>query len=60
VQATIDNLGNIRDEMKPLVATVQMTALMMDQAKFEYKDDTRSRSRIDRHFTWACGCSGSM
>jgi hypothetical protein len=37
VEATIDNLGNIRDEMKPLVATVQVTALMMDQAKFEYK-----------------------
>ncbi len=37
VEATIDNLGNIRDELKPLVATVQVTALMMDQGKFEYK-----------------------
>jgi hypothetical protein len=37
VEATIDNLGNIRDEMKPLVSTVQVSALMMDQAKFEYK-----------------------
>ena len=37
VQATVDNLGNIRDETKPLVATVQATGLAMDQAKFEYK-----------------------
>jgi len=35
--ATIDNLTNIRDETKPLVSTVQARALMMDQAKFEYK-----------------------
>ena len=35
--ASIDNLTNIRDETKPLVTTVQATALMMDQAKFEYK-----------------------
>ena len=37
VQATIDNLGNIRDETIPLVSTVQATGLVMDQAKFEYK-----------------------
>lgn len=37
VQASIDNLTNIRDETNPLVSTVQATALVMDQAKFEYK-----------------------
>jgi hypothetical protein len=37
VQATIDNLTNIRDETHPLVSTVQATALAMDHAKFEYK-----------------------
>ncbi len=33
--ASIDNLGNIRNEMKPLVATVRASALAMNQAKFE-------------------------
>jgi hypothetical protein len=37
VAASIDNLTNIRDETTPLVSTVQMTALAMDQAKFEFK-----------------------
>ena len=37
VNATIDNLTNIRDETRPLVSTVQATGLVMDQAKFEYK-----------------------
>lgn len=37
VEGTIENLGNIRDETKPLVSTVQATALAMDQAKLEYK-----------------------
>ena len=37
VEATIDNLGNIRDETNPLVSTVQAAGLVMDQAKFEYK-----------------------
>jgi hypothetical protein len=37
IQATIDNLGNIHDETKPLVSTIQATALAMDQAKIEYK-----------------------
>jgi hypothetical protein len=37
LEATIDNLGNIRDETNPLVSTVQATGLVMDQAKFEYK-----------------------
>ena len=37
VQATIDNLTNIRDETKPLVSTVQVTGTAMDHAKFEYK-----------------------
>jgi hypothetical protein len=37
VNASIDNLGNIRDETAPLVSTVQVTALAMDEAKFEYK-----------------------
>ena len=36
-EATIDNLGNIRDETDPLVSTVQAAGLVMDQAKFEYK-----------------------
>ena len=37
VEATIDNLGNVRDETNPLVATVKASGLMMDQAKFEYQ-----------------------
>jgi len=37
VEASIDNLTNIRDETNPLIATVQASALMMDQAKLEYK-----------------------
>jgi hypothetical protein len=36
-QATIDNLGNIRDETNPLISSVSATALAMDQAKLEYK-----------------------
>jgi len=36
VEATIDNLGNIRDETNPLVSTVQATGLVMDHAKLEY------------------------
>ena len=37
VEASIDNLSNIRDETKPLISTVQATGLAMDQAKFEFK-----------------------
>ena len=37
VEASVDNLTNIRDETSPLVSTIQATALAMDQAKFEYK-----------------------
>jgi len=37
VELTVDNLGNIRDETAPLISTVQATALVMDQAKLEYK-----------------------
>jgi hypothetical protein len=37
VEASIENLSNIRDETNPLISTVQATALVMDQAKFEYK-----------------------
>jgi len=37
IAATIDNLGNIRDELKPLVATVQAKGLAMNQAKFDFK-----------------------
>ncbi len=37
VDAAVDNLTNIRDETTPLVSTVQLKALAMDQAKFEYK-----------------------
>ncbi len=36
VEATIDNLGNIRGESTPLVAKVKATALAMDEAKFEF------------------------
>src|SRR5207249_3816545 len=36
VEATIDNLTNIRDDTRPLVSTVHATALAMDQAKLEY------------------------
>jgi len=36
LNATIDNLSNIRDETNPLVSSVQATALVMDQAKLEY------------------------
>jgi hypothetical protein len=37
VEASVDNLSNIRDETKPLIASVQVRALAMDHAKFEYK-----------------------
>jgi hypothetical protein len=37
LQASIDNLTNIGNETKPLVSTVQATALVMDQAKLDYK-----------------------
>jgi hypothetical protein len=36
VEASVDNLTNIRDETNPLVSTVKVTAMAMDQAKFEY------------------------
>lgn len=35
VHASVDNLGNIRSETTPMVATVHMTALAMEQARFE-------------------------
>jgi hypothetical protein len=35
VEATVDNLGNIREETKPLASTVHLTGLMMDHAKVE-------------------------
>jgi hypothetical protein len=37
VQASIDNLTNIRNETTSLVSTVQATGLVMDQAKLDYK-----------------------
>jgi hypothetical protein len=37
VEGSIDNLSNIRNSTTPLVATVQATSLVMDQAKFEFK-----------------------
>jgi hypothetical protein len=37
MDATIDNLGNIRNDTKPLVSTVTATAMAMDQAKLELK-----------------------
>ncbi len=36
LEATIDNLGNIRDETDSLVSTVRATGVVMDHAKFEY------------------------
>jgi hypothetical protein len=37
VEGSIDNLTNIRDEITPLVSTVEARGMVMDQAKFEYK-----------------------
>jgi hypothetical protein len=37
VDGTINDLGNVADQTKPLVTTVQATALAMDQAKLECK-----------------------
>ena len=37
VEATIDNLGNIRRETDPLVTKIQAAGMVMDQAKLEYK-----------------------
>jgi len=37
LDGSLDNLGNIREETTPLVATVQARGLAMDQARFEYK-----------------------
>lgn len=37
VDGYIDNLTNIYDETKPLVATVKATALAMEQAKFQFE-----------------------
>jgi hypothetical protein len=37
VNGSIENLGNIRDETTPLVATVQASATAMDQAKLDFK-----------------------
>src|SRR5436190_11393140 len=37
VDGSIENLSNIRDETNPLVATVQASAVAMDQAKLDFK-----------------------
>ena len=37
VNGSIQNLGNIRDETTPLVASVQASAVAMDQAKLDFK-----------------------
>jgi hypothetical protein len=37
VNGSIDDLSNIRDQTNPMVTTVQVTAMAMDQAKLEYK-----------------------
>ena len=37
VEGSIDNLGNIQSETTPLSATVQARALVMDEAKLEFK-----------------------
>jgi hypothetical protein len=36
VEASIDNLTNIRDESNPLISSVKVKGLAMDEAKFEY------------------------
>lgn len=37
LEASVDDLGNIYRETKPLVTTVQAVGKVMDQAKFEFK-----------------------
>jgi Domain of Unknown Function (DUF748) len=37
LDATVENLTNIKDETTPLVATVKASALAMDSGKFEYE-----------------------
>jgi hypothetical protein len=37
LNASVDNLGNIRNDTTPLVSTVQATAIAMDHAKLEFK-----------------------
>jgi len=37
LNGSIENLGNVRDEITPLVATVQASGVAMDEAKFEFK-----------------------
>jgi hypothetical protein len=37
LEGSVDNLGNIRGQITPLVASVQATALLMEQAKLELK-----------------------
>ena len=37
LDATVDNLTNIWDDVAPMVTTVKATALAMDQARFEYQ-----------------------
>ncbi len=37
VDATVDNLTNIYDEVAPMYATVNASGLAMDQARFDFK-----------------------
>lgn len=37
LEASIENLTNIRDEVTPMITTVKATGLAMDSAKFEYQ-----------------------
>ena len=37
LDASIENLTNIKDEITPMIATVSASALAMDQARFEYE-----------------------
>jgi hypothetical protein len=37
VNATVDDLGNIRNQTNPMVTTVQAAAMAMDQAKLDFK-----------------------
>jgi hypothetical protein len=37
LEASVDDLTNVREETKPLLTTVQATGMAMDQAPFEFK-----------------------
>jgi hypothetical protein len=37
LEASVDDLTNVRDQVTPMLTTVQATAMAMDQARFEFK-----------------------